>query len=505
MADPIPKYPLYDSTYTAYRLSPLYHGANTLLDETTLRMHARRLRDTLRGDILRGVDVGAGSFDGTSAILESCTWDLIGDEESWETLHRQDIDAQEDEQPGDLTDAPSLDPSEARGVHVELRYQKASYTALLLRDPEADDVQTPEGFTALPLLFVRMPVALRDTFTSYIASTFDARIAPMKLRSRFLSATLETILSHPEVATTGSLSSASPLPSILSRLQLQISFPTACPTATLRALDITLSRNDVPDFLTRGIALLPNTAADDTNITGPFTAALSHYLQTHLALSLAHPGVHISKIALPPLLALSAGDGARIKLFSPHTAASAAPDSASVSVAALQRVMDAFYRGLLRAAHAAPVAEGMGAGAGAEKAVLVLRKGKGKEKPAAAEKAATMSSASSKKGKKRALGEGDANVVVDGGGGGGRGGGRKKAEASPGKKRRRQQQRGRVGGDAAAGEEGEEQEGDVEGGGGEEEEDAVGSSTAAASSAGRSSVPQEPPPPYELHDPAIVR
>ncbi|KAL0264705.1 hypothetical protein SLS55_000656 [Diplodia seriata] len=508
MADPIPKYPLYDSTYTTYRLSPLYHGANTLLDETTLRMHARRLRDTLRGDILRGVDVGAGSFDGTSGILESCSWDLIGDEESWETLHRQDIDAQEDEQPGDLTDALSLDPSEARGVHVELRYQKASYTALLLRDPEADDVQTPEGFTALPLLLVRMPVALRDTFTSYIASTFDARIAPMKLRSRFLSATLETILSHLDVATTGSLSSASPLPSILSRLQLQISFPTACPIATLRGLDITLSRNDLPDFLTRGIALLPNTTADDTNITGPFTAALSHYLQTHLALSLAHPGVHISKIALPPLLALSAGDGARIKLFSPHTAASAAPDSASVSVAALQRVMDAFYRGLLRAAHAAPVAEGLGAGV--EKAVLVLRKGKGKEKPAAAaEKAATKSSASSKKGKKRALGEGDANVVVDGGGGGG---GRKKAEASPGKKRRRQQQRGRVGG-----EEGEEQGEDVDG---EEEEDTVGSSSAprqraatsatrggstTAASAGRLSVPQEPPPPYELHDPAIVR
>ncbi|KAF4539323.1 hypothetical protein BFW01_g9248 [Lasiodiplodia theobromae] len=504
MADPIPKYPLYDSTYTAYRLSPLYHGANILLEETTLRMHARRLRDILRGDILRGVDVGAGNADGGSGILESCTWDLIGDEASWEKLHQQDAEAQEDEQPGDLTDAPSLDPSEARGVHVELRYQKASYTALLLRDPEDESVPAPEGFTALPLLLVRMPAALRDSFTSYIASTFDARVAPMKLRSRFLSASLETILSHLDATASTSFSSASPLPSILSRLQLQLSFPAACPTAALRALDITLSRNDIPELLRRGTALLPTT---NNNITGPFTAALSHYLRTHLALDLAHPGVHISKIALPPLLALSA-DG-RLKLFSPHTAATAAPadsSTAAISVAGLKRVVDAFYTALLRAARAAPVAEGVSAGAGAggeETMVLAFRKGKGKEKekqkqPEKATKTTTAKpSSSSKKGKKRALGEGDANAV---GGGGGRG--RRKAEASPGKKRRRQQQQpGRVGGDAR------EEEEEVD-----EEEEMVGGSssqrqktTAASSRGGSLSVPQEPPPPYELHDPAIVR
>lgn len=521
MADPIPKYPLYDSTYTAYRLSPLYHGANILLEETTLRMHARRLRDILRGDILRGVDVGAGNADGGSGILESCTWDLIGDEASWEKLHQQDAEAQEDEQPGDLTDAPSLDSSEARGVHVELRYQKAHYTALLLRDPEDESVPAPEGFTALPLLLVRMPAALRDSFTSYIASTFDVRVAPMKLRSRFLSASLETILSHLDAATSTSFSSASPLPSILSRLQLQLSFPTACPTAALRALDITLSRNDIPELLRRGTALFPtNTNSTSNNITGPFTAALSHYLRTHLALDLAHPGVHISKIALPPLLALSA-DG-RLKLFSPHTAATAAPDSAAaISVVALKRVVDAFYTALLRAARAAPVSEGVGAGGGGggeETMVLAFRKGKGKEKEKEKQKqpekataatktaAKSSSSSSSKKGKKRALGEGDANVGSGGGGGGGRG--RRKAEASPGKKRRRQQQQqqlDRVSGGAR--EEEEEVDGEVE----DEEEEMVGGSssqrqkTTASSRGGSLSVPQEPPPPYELHDPAIVR
>ncbi|GME23829.1 Siroheme synthase [Neofusicoccum parvum] len=470
MADPIPKYPLYDATYTAYRLSPLYHGSHPLLDETSLRMHSRRLRDILRGDILRGVDVGAGSTDGSnSGTLEACTWDLIGDEESWERLHQQNADADEQEGPGDLTDAPSLSTAEARGVHIELRYQKAHYTALLLRDPDAEDISAPEGFTALPLLLVRMPAALRNTFTTYLASSFDARIAPMKLRTGFLSATLETLLSH--------LSAT--LPSLLTRLQLQLSFPTATTSAPLRTLDITLARADIPEFLRHGAALFTTPAP---NVIGPFTAALSRYLSAHLALALAHPGVHVSKIALPPLLALSA-DG-RLKLFSPFAAAAAVTDSAAVSVPALRRVLDAFYASLLAAARAAPVREGVVAGGGGEEAVLVLRKGKGRLKGKGKENGAQReTTAARSRGRKRGLAAGDANVNAAGGA--------RRAEASPKRRRRRVAEEG--GGD--------------EGGedGGEDGDGAVAASTAAAAGrGGRLSVPQEPPPPYELHDPAIV-
>lgn len=465
MADPIPKYPLYDATYTAYRLSPLYRGANSLLDETTLRMHARRLRDILRGDILRGVDVGGGNADGsTSGTLENCTWELVGDEDSWERLHQSNAE-EDEEQPGDLTDAPSLDASEARGIHIELRYQKATYTALLLRDPNSEETSAPPDFTALPLLFVRMPAALRDTFTTYLTSTFDARLAPMKLRSRFLSSSLETLLSrlHPLDPS-----------SLLTRLQLQLSFPTACPTSALRCLDITLSRNDIPTFLTRGSSLLPTTPTA-SNITGPFTAALSAYLSAHLALDLTHAGVHISKIALPPLLALSA-DG-RIKIFSPFAAASAAPDSGAVSVDALKGVADAFYVSLLRAARAAPVGEGVAGVGPGEEAVLVMRKGKGKERAGTKHKG---------KGKKRALGAGDANA-----------GKRKAAEASPGKKRRRRRPTVEEDEEEEQQEE-EQQEEDAD----RDESEVVASSASAG--AGRLSVPKEPPPPYELHDPAIV-
>ncbi|EKG14232.1 hypothetical protein MPH_08607 [Macrophomina phaseolina MS6] len=248
MTDPIPKYPLYDATFTAYRLSPLYHGPNPLLEEPTLRMHARRLRDILRGDILRGVDIGGGNTDGsTSGTLERCTWDLIGDEVSWQRLHQPGAEEQEAEQPGELTDAPSLAPSEARGIHVELRYQKATYTAILLRDPENPSA-TPPDFTSLPLLLVRMPAALRATFNTYLTTAFDTRLALLRLPSRFLCTTLESILCH------------TPTADLLTRLQLQLSFPTACSAATLRNIDITLAPGDIASFVERGAALLPSRA-----------------------------------------------------------------------------------------------------------------------------------------------------------------------------------------------------------------------------------------------------
>lgn len=462
MADPIPKYPLYDATYTAYRLSPLYHGSNILLDEMTLRMHARRMRDILRGDILRGVDVGAaGSTDGNiSGTLESCKWDLFGDEEAWEQLHRPDAAAPaEQEEPGDLTDAPALNPASARGVHIELRYQKAHHTALLLRDP-SETPNLPTGFTSLPLLLVRMPAALRDTLTTYLTQTFDTRLAPLHLPSTFLATTLERLLANADDDDNDS----SPLPS---RLHLQLSFPT---TPSLRSLDISLPRSDLPAFLHRGgaAAAAPPVTEKTSLVTGPLTSALARYLDAHLALDLAHPAVRLAKIALPPLLALSA-DG-RVKLFS--------PDGGVVG----RGVVDGVYGALVGAARGAVDAaaavivvgkgkkSGKGVGGG-EEVVVEAKKAKAKAKGVA-------------KGKKRALGVGDANAGRKGAGG---------------KKRRVRRDE--------SGEEGEEEEDAEEGDEDDGEEDGVAGAAGAGAGAGgrgRLSLPKEPPPPYELHDPARV-
>ncbi|KAH7039502.1 kinetochore complex Sim4 subunit Fta1-domain-containing protein [Macrophomina phaseolina] len=479
MTDPIPKYPLYDATFTAYRLSPLYHGPNPLLEEPTLRMHARRLRDILRGDILRGVDIGGGNTDGsTSGTLERCTWDLIGDEVSWQRLHQPGAEEQEAEQPGELTDAPSLAPSEARGIHVELRYQKATYTALLLRDPENPSA-TPPDFTSLPLLLVRMPAALRATFNTYLTTAFDTRLALLRLPSRFLCTTLESILCH------------TPTADLLTRLQLQLSFPTACSAATLRNIDITLAPGDIASFVERGAALLPsvrtkngsssnnnNNNNDKNNIAGPFTAALAAYLDTHLALDFAHEGVRAAKVVVPPLLALSA-DG-KVKIFPPpQTAETADGPGGAWSVEEVKGLVEGIYAALVRAARGVPVGE---------EAVLAVREEQGKGSRREKELAAQGKG----KGKKRALGKGDKNAD---------GGGKKKRPAPPSPAEKRWAGRRR---DVEGENEDAEDEGadvDADGESGDEEEVVAGS---AAAGAGRLSVPQEPPPPYELHDPAIV-
>src|ERR1700712_807588 len=184
-----PVYPLYGSTFTLYRLSPLYHGNTSLLG--SLNIHARRLRDALTGDTLRGVQVAAELSGATntnsSGALRTCTWDLLGDEAAWEVSHPQ-----QDEDDDEISTIPQVTVQEACGIHIDLRFEKAVHSAILLGDPLKKSAVS--GFTSFPLLLVRMPVPIRDTFLQYLATTFDARIDAMKLRPSFLGSVLERIL-----------------------------------------------------------------------------------------------------------------------------------------------------------------------------------------------------------------------------------------------------------------------------------------------------------------------
>src|SRR6187402_2061806 len=84
--DPTQIYPLYNTTFSLHRLSPLYTGSNVPLNNTTLRQHAKRFRDLLAGEVLRGVRVGLGPEDDTLArvgALQTVTWRLLSEEEAW--------------------------------------------------------------------------------------------------------------------------------------------------------------------------------------------------------------------------------------------------------------------------------------------------------------------------------------------------------------------------------------------------------------------------------------
>ncbi|KAF1838962.1 hypothetical protein BDW02DRAFT_564564 [Decorospora gaudefroyi] len=327
MAD-IPPYPLYNTTYTLYRLSPLHHGEMPLLADasrSSLGTHALRLKEQLKGDSVRGVQVDFAAAQDTARLgpLDECRWKLLGDEDAW-------ID-------GHLTQSPRLPVSppsplsSIRGLHITLAYERQAYSALLLRDPAV--TAPPHGFTSLPLLLVKMPGPIREVFLNYLRTAFDAHVGPLRLPSSFIASGLETYLDH--LATRTSTHS---IQDVIRQLHIQLAFPPT--TSLLKHLDVTIAAADVAGFVDRG-RLMQNTHSK------PFTAALSAYLAHHLALDLSHPKVVISRVSCN---SFNLGTD-RLKLVAPDTLADtsfsdegAASQDASASQLAVQQLCASLVR-----------------------------------------------------------------------------------------------------------------------------------------------------------------
>ncbi|KAL5430150.1 hypothetical protein PMIN07_010254 [Paraphaeosphaeria minitans] len=326
MAD-VPPYPLYGRSYLLYRLSPLHHGDVPLLNEPVLDIHAKRLREQLKGDNVRGVEVDfAGPEDALPNLgpLDQCSWDMIGDEDAWIDRHRQLADP-------DASHLTTLVHAEhARGIQVTLDYENHAYNALLLRDPTA--TTSPHGFTSLPLLLVKMPSAIRAIFLDYIRTSFDAHVVPLRLSSAFVTSTLETYLRHLTAST-----STQSVQDVIGQLQVQLSFPKA--TTLLRHLDVTIAGRHVSGFLNRG-GLLRD--AKDS----PFTTALAAYMRKHLALDISHPKVHISRISCASLVLATD----RLKLMAPDIADSSIVDSDTPQASAGELAVQDFYASLVKEA-----------------------------------------------------------------------------------------------------------------------------------------------------------
>jgi len=319
----IAPYPLYNRTYNLYRLSPLHHGETPLLNDKSLRTHAKRLKEQLKGDNVRGVQVDFASADDTAKLgpLDECSWDTIGDEDAWIDRHRQSVDPDASQ----LSSVPG--PDRARGIEVSLEYEKQSYNALLLRDPGV--TTSPDGFTSLPLLLVKMPGPIREIFLNYLRTAFDAHVAPLRLPSAFITSSLETYLKHLSAHT-----STQRIQDVIRQLHVQLAFPTT--TTVLKHVEITIAGADVPGFMSRGPAK-------------GFTLALAQYLNTHLALDVSHPKAHISRISCN---SFHLGTE-RLKLLAPEPLADTSfnEDAApSQDVSASQRAVEEFYAALVREA-----------------------------------------------------------------------------------------------------------------------------------------------------------
>ena len=288
--DPEPRqpYPLYNTTFTLHRLSPLYIGSDAALNNANLQQYARSFRDILVGEVLRGVRVGLGSDEETLArvgALQSVMWRILPNEDVWDTEE-------------DIGEETTLMALASRGILINIDYEKASYSAILLRGGRQTDedfgkeARTGE-FEDFPLLLTRMPGALRDSLTAFLASTFDTRVSILHLKKSYMITALEQYILDCSVQEGEEASeveqSNRALRTFIKDIQIVIGFDSS---SGLKTIDILINKEDLPRLLRFGKS---DSSKDASH--SPFMVAITNYVNAHLALDLGHELVKILKIA----------------------------------------------------------------------------------------------------------------------------------------------------------------------------------------------------------------
>ena len=291
---------LYGTTFTLHRVSPLHASVPTdFLSKAALDRHARLFAEALQGNILQGVHVGLGEdYKGLpkAGALQKCGWSFV----SKEMNLGQSAEAAE----GDNTSIDGMGLVE--GIHVELEYERATYTALLVRSPSMRSNPT-DGEWHLPLLLTRLPAAVRGVLFDYIADSFDARIEPLCLDDDAIDKALGGFIEEASRTEYG-------LQDVIRNVQMSIGFGHEA-RAGLRSIDITIRKDDLKNFLARGRSL-PQT--EGWNKRGPFMRAVDQYLANHLALDRFHRAVHLSRVVCGTF---ALGREGRVKMFAPSLAA----------------------------------------------------------------------------------------------------------------------------------------------------------------------------------------
>lgn len=339
--------PFFNTTFSTHRVSPLFVGAQAL-EQARLDVLAHRLRDTLVGDVVRGIQIGLESLEtpvGQVGPLRyvKFRWfspqDVLGD--------RDVLDDAPDRARGETGDGSD------RGLWVEIRHENAAYVALLLpgyttlnqrTSARPSDWAMRPGRTAtdnnldetrflhLPLLLLRMPQPLKHVIGDWLSTTFDCRVSKLSLGTKTLvniwEGWIETMgLSNKGPDFVVTLAFNAPLRDSDGALNSDSdSDAEEMMEPGLRSMSVAVPPQDLRRFLRTGERLRPESSStppplwekdarerrrlaggnvDDgwswrtATSTGdqPFTTALERYLQHHLALNLFHPSVRVVQIS----------------------------------------------------------------------------------------------------------------------------------------------------------------------------------------------------------------
>ncbi|KEY74050.1 hypothetical protein S7711_02639 [Stachybotrys chartarum IBT 7711] len=326
--EPIP--PFFNTTFSTHRVSPLYLGKQDL-DAARLAQLAHRLRDTLVGDVVRGIQIGLESTDtpvGQVGALRTVKirWfkatDILGE---------------------DVSSEPGTEGLE-KGLWIDIRHENASYVALLLPSTASPTVPTASSWTAragrgkdadesnraflhLPLLLLRMPLALKQVMGDWLSATFDCRVSKLALGTKTLLNVLEGWLRTCGISAKGPdcvITLTFNVPLAEQAVSDDENAAEGAQPPGLRSMDMTISPQDLRRFARAGEFIRkepPKKSAWDDDprerrrLAGgntddgwawrldqdatkqPFTDAFALYLDRHLALNLFHPSVRVSQIS----------------------------------------------------------------------------------------------------------------------------------------------------------------------------------------------------------------
>ncbi|KAK0112664.1 hypothetical protein ONS95_014403 [Cadophora gregata] len=328
-------YPLYNTTFSLHRVSPLHTGSKDALSNSTLRKLARQFRDILAGEVLRGVRIGLGQdADALARVgaLETVTWRLLPEEETWSAEDETQL----------ANDDTTVSLAVCRGMIVTVTYEKMAYKAILLRDergdyPDASMVTVREetnGFQHFPLLLSRMPGSLREAFANFLMETFDTRVSALHFSTTYLTDAFERYVADISIGGDGEpldmIEKSRALRNTIKETLVVVGFDVPGATGCLKTIDINIAREDLPRMIARGKKL-----GRQENSESPFFDALATYIKGHLALDLRNEKVKILRVACG---AFVLGAEGKVKL----TYLTGSGDAESSRGAATRRLVNGF-------------------------------------------------------------------------------------------------------------------------------------------------------------------
>ncbi|RGP80140.1 kinetochore complex sim4 subunit fta1 [Fusarium longipes] len=336
--------PFFNTTFSTHRVSPLHVG-ETRLTEQRLQVIASRLRDTLVGDVVRGIQLrleATNTAIGQVGVLKAVKIEwfrasaLLGDESIEDDLQIPR---------GGQNDLPD---GQKQGLWINIEHENAAYAAILLpglSNSSARLDKDEKKFLYLPLLLMRMPQQLKSVVTDWLAASFDCRVSRVMLGTKTILGAWESWIASNGVDNRGgdltvTLAFNAPLPDNdgLATLTGDQTQNEKIATPGLRSIDITISHQDLGRFVRAGEKnnvlggpMWKGDARERRRLAGgntddgwawreinpseasPFTEALANYLNYHLALKLFHPSVRVTQISCSGFV-LSQG---RLKILMP--------------------------------------------------------------------------------------------------------------------------------------------------------------------------------------------